>query len=319
MLVIDASRQAQSAAALAHGFATFDEQIDVAGVILNRVAGERHACLLNEAFKAAGIRVFGFLPPDKKLELPSRHLGLVQARENTRLGQTVSAASDLIRAHVDLEQIEAASTGLQDASASVVKPLPPPGQRLTIARDHAFAFAYEHILAGWRAEGAEVSFFTPLGDEPPDPSADAVILPGGYPELHAGQLSSNERFLDGLRSAAREGVLIYGECGGYMVLGEGLVDARGSRYRMAGLLELETGFGATRRTLGYRRAVAGGGQPLAPAGTVFRCHEFHYAHIVREAGTRLFSVTDMRGADLGQTGLVQGRIAGSFMHLIDSE
>ncbi len=319
VLVIDASRQAQSAAVLAHGFATFDEHVEIAGVILNRVAGERHASLLRGAFKAAGIEIFGIIPPDAALDLPSRHLGLVQAGENASLDQVIGLAAQLASTHIDLERLVAAARALAATDTKQATPLPPPGQRIAVAHDQAFAFFYDHVLAGWRAKGAEVSRFSPLGDEAPDPSADAVILPGGYPELHAGRLSANDTFLTGLRSAADSGALIYGECGGYMVLGEGLVDADGIRHRMAGLLALETSFAEPRRTLGYRRAIAGAGQPLVEAGTVFRCHEFHYAHALHEAGTPLFSITGMQGEDLDQAGLTKAHVAGSFMHVIDTE
>src|SRR4029077_365308 len=113
-----------------------------------------------------------------------------------------------------------------------------------------------------------------------NPEADAVYLPGGYPELHAGRLAAAPRFLDGVRKAAAAGTAIYGECGGYMVLGEALTDARGAMHRMAGLLPLHTSFAAPRRHLGYRAVTLLSGGPFGVAGTRFRGHEFHYASIV---------------------------------------
>jgi cobyrinic acid a,c-diamide synthase len=190
-------------------------------------------------------------------------------------------------------------------------PLPPPGQRIAVAGDEAFSFAYEHVLAGWRREGAEIACFSPLADEAPD--GNAVFLPGGYPELHAGRIAAAGNFLAALRS--HEGPL-YGECGGYMVLGEGLVDAEGRRHAMAGLLPLETSFAKPARRLGYRRLEAGEGFPL---GRVFRGHEFHYARALREGpGEPLFEASDALGRPLGPAGLRRGRVAGSFMHLIDA-
>ncbi len=132
--------------------------------------------------------------------------------------------------------------------------IPPLGQHIAVARDDAFCFAYPALLDGWRRAGAELSFFSPLADEPPAPAADAVYLPGGYPELWAGRLAAAASFLGGLRRAAADGKPVYGECGGYMVLGEGLIDADGGRHAMAGLLPLETSFAERRLHLGYRCA-----------------------------------------------------------------
>src|SRR5579883_1161182 len=166
--------------------------------------------------------------------------------------------------------------------------------------------------------GAELLFFSPLADEAPDGTADAVILPGGYPELHAGALAGRQGFFRGLRDAARRGAAVYGVCGGYMVLGEGLVDAAGTRHAMAGLLPLETSFAARRRHLGYRRARLLASGPLGAAGSEFRGHEFHYATILGEGdGAALFAASDADGAPLGTIGRARGKVQGSFLHLVD--
>jgi cobyrinic acid a,c-diamide synthase len=174
------------------------------------------------------------------------------------------------------------------------------------------------VLEGWRAQGAELSFFSPLADEPPDPAADAVYLPGGYPELHAGRLAAAERFHTGLRQAAAQGKAVYGECGGYMALGEALTDADGRVHRMAGMLPLCTSFAERRLHLGYREAVVLHDGPLGPAGSRFRGHEFHYATTLRVAGEApLFALRDALGSDLGTGGVRRGSVIGSFIHLID--
>ena len=161
--------------------------------------------------------------------------------------------------------------------------------------------------------------FSPLANEPPSEAADAVYLPGGYPELHAGALAGNARFLAGLRSAARSGAAVFGECGGYMVLGDGLVDAAGHRHAMAGLLPLQTSFADRKLHLGYRDAALLSDCPLGAAGARFRGHEFHYARTLREGpGEPLFVCRDAGGSTLGDTGLVAGRVMGSFIHVIDS-
>ncbi|MGL4967180.1 MAG: cobyrinate a,c-diamide synthase [Inquilinus sp.] len=196
--------------------------------------------------------------------------------------------------------------------------IPPLGQRIALASDTAFAFAYPHLLAAWREAGAEILPFSPLADAAPDPSADAIYLPGGYPELQAGRLAGNRRFLDGLRAAAGQGRAIYGECGGYMVLGTGLTDAEGRRHAMAGLLPVETSFAERRLHLGYRRAALAAATPLGAAGTVWHGHEFHYASILSEGpGEALFEAWDAEGAPLGRLGRRAGSVFGSFFHLID--
>src|SRR5437764_808630 len=160
---------------------------------------------------------------------------------------------------------------------SEISLLPPLGQRIAVARDDAFLFAYPAVLEGWRRQGAELSLFSPLADEAPAPASDAVYLPGGYPELHAGRLAAATPFLTALRRTAASGAQIYGECGGYMVLGETLRDAEGEIHRMAGLLPLATSFTERRLHLGYRAATLLGAGPLGAAGALFRGHEFHYA------------------------------------------
>ncbi len=189
--------------------------------------------------------------------------------------------------------------------------LPAPGRRIALARDVAFAFAYPHMLADWRADGAEIVPFSPLADEAPDPEADFIFLPGGYPELHAPRLAAARRFRAAMRAAR---VPVYGECGGFMVLGRGLVDARGQRHPMLGLLDLETSFAERRLHLGYRRLRAEAG----PFAGRWAGHEFHHATTIRARGRPLFAARDSEGAKLAPMGLVKGHVAGSFAHLIDA-
>ena len=199
-------------------------------------------------------------------------------------------------------------------------PLPMLGQHVAVARDEAFAFVYPLALDGWRRAGAELSTFSPLAGEAPAAGADAVYLPGGYPELHAGRIAAARRFLDGLRAAVNRGAVIYGECGGYMVLGERLIDADGVEHAMAGLLPVATTFAERGLTLGYRTVRTLGDGPLGRDGACFRGHEFHYARVLREDGDApLFRCRDALGRDLGTAGRRVGTVAGSFVHLVDRE
>ncbi|MET0363524.1 MAG: cobyrinate a,c-diamide synthase [Sphingobium sp.] len=312
VLVVDVSGQSQSAAATVSGFRQHIGEELFAGVILNRVGSPRHERFVSDAMAAAGIAVLGALPRRMDLSLPSRHLGLVQAVEHPDLGRMLAALADFVRSHVDLGALRQAAR--RGAGAVEAPGLTPPGQRIAIARDAAFSFTYPHLLDGWRRAGAEIIPFSPLADEAPDAAADIIWLPGGYPELHAGRLAAARHFMDGLK-----GRRVHGECGGYMVLGEALIDKDGTAHRMAGLLGLVTSYQDRRLHLGYRHA-----RLLAPAagfatGAVLRGHEFHYSSIVAQPDEPLAHITDAEGEVVVETGSHRELASGSFFHLIAAE
>ena len=266
VLVVDVSGQAQSAGAVALGCMLYDKRIRVAGVILNKVASERHRRLAAAGMEKIGLPVFGSLPREASLILPERHLGLVQAGEIEDLHQRLDALAEAVAAAIDLDAVVATAGATRlPASGRQVSPLPAPGKRVAIARDAAFSFVYPHVEAGWRSLGTELVPFSPLADEPPPEGCDACWLPGGYPELHAGRLAGAARFLDSLRDFARTRP-VHGECGGYMVLGKILVDTDGASHAMAGLLSVETSFAKRKMNLGYRNAVLVADGPLGRAG-----------------------------------------------------
>jgi len=321
VLVVDARHQGASVAALVAGFARHDPAVPLAGVILNRTAGPRHAALLGAALARhlPDLARLGALPRDPALVLPDRHLGLVPAGESAASAAVVKRAAAMVAAHLDLDRLVGLARPAILVDVLPVVPLPPLGQRIAVAQDDAFAFAYPAVLAGWRRQGAELSVFSPLADEAPERAADAVYLPGGYPELHAGRLASAGHFRAGLQQAAAAGKPIYGECGGYMALGEALTDGAGQVHRMAGLLPLATSFASPRLHLGYRVATLAADGPLGPAGARFRGHEFHYAATLSVAGDApLFRLTDAAGRDAGMAGSRCGAVSGSFVHLIDA-
>ena len=314
VLVVDAASMAHSVAPLVAGFATHDPEVRVAGLILNRVGSDRHERMLRNALAPLDIPVLGAIRRDAVLALPSRHLGLVQAGETADLDGFLDRAADTVARSVDLDHLESLARPLPPSpgipAAGVFDPVP---RRIAIARDAAFAFSYPHLLADLSRAGAELRFFSPLADEPV-PEADLVCLPGGYPELHAPRLAAAQNFMQSLRNAS-EHIAIYGECGGYMVLGEALVDAEGTAHPMAGLLPLVTSFERRRLHLGYRTLH---GAPFGGAPRRFRGHEFHYATTLRAEGTPLWQAEDAEGTALPPMGLVRGRVRGSFAHLIDA-
>ena len=321
ILVVDARGLGASVAALLRGFVDHQPDIIPVGVVFNRVASERHRALLAGAVvrHLPGVAVLGALPADPALALPSRHLGLVPAPEVREAKAVIERAADHIGAGIDIGRLIGLARPSRFAAEAAVVSIPPFGQRIAVARDDAFCFAYPTVLDGWRRAGAEIALFSPLANEPPDLRADAIYLPGGYPELWAGRLAAAEGLIGGLCNAAAAGKPVYGECGGYMVLGEALIDAAGYRHPMAGLLPLETSFAERRLQLGYRQVELLSDLPLGRAGSGFRGHEFHYASVVGEGKAEaLWSVTDASGADLGGYGLHRGSVFGSFIHLIDA-
>src|ERR1700733_4752544 len=287
LLVIDVSGQAQSAAAIVKGCAAYDERLKISAVIVNRIGSERHRRLV------------------------------VEASETEALEARLETIADFIETHVDCGRVLALA-GAVDCALRARAPVAvrPPGQRIALARDAAFSFIYPHLVQGWRAAGAEIVPFSPLADEPPPLDCALCWLPGGYPELHAGQLASAERFRDGLGRFA-ETRPVHGECGGYMALGESLIDASGVAHPMAGLLSVETSFEKRRMTLGYREARLASDCALGTAGLVLRGHEFHYATIVASGGDDPFAfVRDVYGAAEAPSGSRRGRVTGSFFHVI---
>ena len=362
VLVIDASGQAQTAAAVAHGLATFRADVRIAGVVLNRIASARHEALVRDGMAEAGIRVFGALPKQASIAVPERHLGLVQAEEQPGLAALIATAAALVAERVDLDGLIAAAfaqaphpqplpTGerggalvsavaclsgaeqVHDGGAVAAPPprgeglgvggalqITPPGQRIALARDAAFSFIYPHLIAGWRAAGAEILPFSPLADQAPDQSADCCWLPGGYPELHAGVLAAAGGFRAGLHAFA-DSKPVHGECGGYMAMGTALIDKDGVSHQMAGLLGLVTSYATRKMHLGYRHATLRENMPGHAAGNALRGHEFHYSTIISQPDAPLADVTDATGAPVPETGSFRlqaagGRSTGTYFHLI---
>ena len=320
VLVVDAARMAGTAAAIVHGLAHIRPDIAVTGVIFNRVASDRHRRMIARAMHVycPNIAVLGFVPPLPQLAVPSRHLGLVQAAEHPHLTAFIAAAAGAVNQHVDVDAVLALA---RPASLACGTPrlLPPLGQRIAVAQDVAFAFAFADTLADWRQQGAEILPFSPLDDQPPASDADAVFLPGGYPELAAPQLSANGTFAHGMRHAAQCQIPIHGECGGYMVLGQTLIDADGTAHAMLGLLPVVTSMANPKRHLGYRRARLAASRPWGQQNLMFRAHEFHYAVEEQRQGQDLLHTAPAHEDCWTGAGCWSGSVSGSFVHLIALE
>jgi cobyrinic acid a,c-diamide synthase len=312
VLVLDASRMARSAAALALGYQQFDLDLPLAGFIINRAGGESHGQGVATAIQqATGRPVLGWLPHDSALEIPERHLGLVPTAEPGRWQAYIQAAAERVARHLDLEQLLAIARTAQPltvpdpkatlgsllltpacpgsaAQAEVQPTQASPSEAgipttaidsrpvIAVAWDEAFSFIYEDNLDLLQATGAEIVFFSPLHDATLPPTAAGVILSGGFPELYAPQLAANEGMRWTLRQAHSQGVPIYAECGGLMYLTESITDSEGREHSMVGLLPGRS-LMAGRLSLGYRLAQAAGDSWLLAAGETVRGHEFHYS------------------------------------------
>jgi cobyrinic acid a,c-diamide synthase len=312
ILVVDVGSMAQSIAAVVHGFSTLRQDIKVAGVILNRVASERHEQMLKSALEPLDVAYLGALGRDDELNIPSRHLGLTLPQDFAAAKAVASTSTNRIEKNIDLDKLQSIAEPIHQTSEP--KRLSPLGQHMAIARDQAFAFIYPHFLSDWQAQGAQLSFFSPIDDQAPDQSADAIFLPGGYPELHAEKLSNAAHFANGMRAAADANKLIYGECGGYMVLGQSLTNKQGQTHKMLGLLPQSSKIDRPRRQLGYRQLTH---KSTLPWTQNLRGHEFHYSTQSGAVSDPLFDATDAQGNPVAPMGCVQRRTMGSYAHIIE--
>ena len=316
ILALDVHGQSQSAAAVVRGFASHDPAVHVAGVILNRVGSDRHRALIAEALAPLAIPVLGVLPRNPPLALPERHLGLIQAGEHSDRAKRLDVLAELAASNFDLDRIMEVAAPLTLQGDDVATTIAPPGQRIALARDQAFSFIYPHVIDAWRRAGADIVPFSPLADQAPGASCDACWLPGGYPELHAGALAAAARFRRGLQDFAQRHP-VHGECGGYMVLGQGLEDASGKHHAMLGLLGHTTSFAQRTLHLGYRTARLLIDSPVGAAGSAIRGHEFHYARLTEPGDDQpLVELADAQNAPLGKSGARRGHVTGTFFHAI---
>ncbi|WGK63245.1 cobyrinate a,c-diamide synthase [Halopseudomonas sp. SMJS2] len=262
MAVIDGAAMAQTFGALAHGLATFQPDLPFAGVLANRIGSARHGEILRDSL-GEGMGWFGALPRDAAVELPSRHLGLVQAQELADLDARLDAAADALEQSADTRLPEPVSF-----AAALQPPVAPllAGVRIGVARDTAFAFIYQANLDLLRSLGAELTFFSPLTDSQL-PEVDSLYLPGGYPELHLEALSGNQSMLAAIRAHHEAGKPIHAECGGMLYLCNSLADAEGARGELLGLLP------ATAQMQGRLAALALQ-EVVLPEGTL-RGHTYH--------------------------------------------
>ena len=318
LLVADASSVARSVAAEVLGYQVFDPDLNVAGVILNGVASDRHLEFCKPQIEATtGLPVLGYLPRRPDFEQPERHLGLIPTVEGTVARQWYDALVAQIEETIDVDRVvEIARLCTPPQSESQVYPVEQRAKKavIAVAQDKAFNFYYEDSLDLLEAWGAEIAPFSPLEDDALPQGAGGVYLGGGFPELFAAELSANRPMLDSIRQAAERNVPIYGECGGLMYLGRSLTDFDDVSHPMAGLIPAASAMSQSRLSLGYREVEARGETPLLSSGQQVRGHEFHWSTLEQPPtdDESMYRVVNQGGRP---DGFRSGSVWASYVHV----
>ncbi len=313
ILVLDVRSMAESAAAIVKGFETYLPEASPKGIILNRIASDRHLQLVQDAIaEHCRAEVLGYLPRTLEFSIPSRHLGLLTGDEAPLSPAALQLLADTVARHIDLDKILSLCTPISGISRAA-SPASGEGQcRIGVARDKAFCFYYEDNFDLLRDAGAELVFFSPIKDQALPENINALYLGGGYPELYAEQLSGNQAMRTAIREWIESDGPVYAECGGFMYLTEGIVDSEGAYHAMVGAFPVKARMQEKRASLGYREVRTTGRSCFGPAGTVLRGHEFHYSHIDPMPAhiARIYNLSN--GTSEGYS---HRKVLGGYMHL----
>jgi cobyrinic acid a,c-diamide synthase len=314
VLVVDASSSARSIGAVVKGFATFDPQVDVRGVIFNRIAGERHLSMLEDAISGTGLISLGGLPKEKGIELDSRHLGLVPATESSNDGR-YDLIKELVEEHLDIDALIEMANGVEEWELVEEPRLERLGEfDLAVAFDDAFNFYYEDNLDIMRALGANICKFSPMKD--PLPDADGYYFGGGYPELHLDALERNEGNRTEILSKIVDGVPVYAECGGMMYLCDKVLGGDGRSRSMVGAFKADVRMTERCQAIGYAEVRCRKDCLLAKSGHRFRGHVFHYSRVERSGDVDFAYIMDRnKGIDGSLDGFVRGNALASYTHV----
>jgi len=319
ILLVDAASMARSAAAVVMGFEQFDQQLNYAGVILNNLGSNRHLTYLTDAMQdRIQMPCLGGVIRSEHITIPERHLGLVTREDHPLSRPEIDSLADIIEENIDLDRL---LSGLPEIN------LPQPGEneigspekkvRIAVARDNAFCFYYQDNLELLERHGAEIIPFSPLADDDLPQGADGLYLGGGYPELFAEKLAENSQLRDRVKGKSREGMPIYGECGGFMYLCEELVDLNQVRYPMTGCFPFASKMFPRLKALGYREITLTGDTVIGKRGIRIRGHEFHYSELTRLAPDiqTVYAISDRSGLDRSPEGYQINQTLGSYNHL----
>lgn len=307
VLVVDASSLGESAAAVALGFREYDHDVNIAGVILNRIGSDYHAKIIADSLREKGIKLLGAFRKNEGLAVPERHLGLVPADEFS--GYDYAELGRMTEEYIDVDEVLRIAGSLHDVHVHEISPCVH-GVSVGIARDEAFSFYYPDSLQTLEDLGAKIIFFSPLRDKCL-PEADGYIFGGGFPEIFARELSGNESMLQSIRQCRKP---ILAECGGYMYLCRSITDLHGNAYGMAGVIPYDSHI-ASRSVLGYMEARALRDNLLCCEGERLRGHEFHYSIIEEDSNTLLFELARRNTNELHYGGYVRDNITASYLHI----
>ncbi|MDA2932955.1 cobyrinate a,c-diamide synthase [Acidobacteria bacterium AH-259-D05] len=318
VLVVDASAGTRSVGACVLGFKSFDRELDLAGVILNGIASQKHLELVKPSLKKAGVRLLGYLPNNKDLALPERHLGLIPTAEGKVPREFFQQLAEQVEGTINLDALVSVASKASPPSGAAPLIFPehplPAKTAIAVARDEAFSFYYLDSLELLESWGAELIPFSPLNDAEVPEDVEGVYIGGGFPELYAAELSQNRGMLESLQKAAKRWLPIYGECGGLMYLCESIEDQDGTMRPMAGILPVECSMKDTRLTLGYRTVRALEDNPLMKAGDLVKGHEFHLSSLKQkpQAARPAYQILDQKGR---KEGFRINNVLASYIHL----
>jgi cobyrinic acid a,c-diamide synthase len=337
VLVVDAYGMAESASAIVRGFRDQGTGmgVTIAGLIFNRVGSERHYQRLKNSIQ--DMPVLGYLQRDLDFKIPHRHLGLIVAEEDPIGREEIDKLADavleninidfLVRKCVSTEARKPIEKGLTGKALPAPASNPPNlhscALKIGVAYDRAFCFYYEDNFDLLRTAGAAIETFSPLADRTVPEGLDALYIGGGYPELHAKDLSRNRSMIDSVQELSDSGMPVYAECGGFMYLTEGIYDLENIFHPMAGVFPFKTRMTRSRAGLGYREAVLDEDSILGQKGTILRGHEFHYSEITSPSppylrgskGNFIYSVKDGSGNELHKEGYKVRDVLGSYIHV----
>jgi len=318
ILIIDARAMARSAAAVSLGFSRFDLDLPLKGVLFNMVGSKAHERVLIDAMRSVtDLPVFGCLPRNQALEIPSRHLGLITDEDFRADEDRIKKLAQWIDDNMDLDRL------VKGARPSFLTPLihnhqkDGPKIKIGIARDEAFCFYYAENLRLLRTAGAELVPFSPIRSKHLPGGIKGLIFGGGYPELHCQALSENQDLLAEIREFGLSGRPIYAECGGFMFLTKEIQDLNGQDFPMVGIFPMTAKMEQQLKSLGYREIITQKESILGPAYTKVRGHEFHYSQIqeMKTVVECIYKITDRKACSQAEEGSVRNRVLGSYVHL----
>ena len=317
VIVIDCKSMGASAAALALGFREYDREVQLAGVILNRLGSKNHEKLIREAMERVSIPVLGCVHRNDDFHMPERHLGLLPMEENSNLG-FVEALGEKLAQELDIEQIIKLA---HNASPMLQLEPPAPGGassvvKIGLARDEAFSFYYPESIRALEENGAKLVEFSPL-EATSLPEVDGLIFGGGFPEMFAAKLSANQELRSFIKNKAEAGMPIYAECGGFMYLSGSLEDFDGRIYQMCNILPCRVRMNDKLQMVGYVTAELEHDCILGPKGTRINGHEFHFSSEVDGGNSsgRAFSFIRSRNGEKYYGGYCQNNVLGSYLHM----